>query len=82
MQNADAACGSAARCRTVRVNATLTTLVYKSDTNWSVGSMRNLAADDMRWIVVLVSMVCFLGTIRLTDLMEWRASQPSITISR
>lgn len=44
--------------------------------------MRNLATDDMRWIVVLVSMVCFLGTIRLTDLMEWRASQPSITINR
>lgn len=42
--------------------------------------MRNLATDDMRWIVALVSlvsMVCFLGTIRLTDVMEWRASQPS-----
>jgi hypothetical protein len=31
---------------------------------------------------VLVSMICFLGIIRLTDLMEWRASQPSIPVTR
>jgi hypothetical protein len=40
------------------------------------GFDENLATDDMRWIVVLASMVCFRGTIRLTDLMERRASHP------